>query len=287
MQERLVALPGVQLHVVEEGQGPLVILLHGFPDHWRVWRHQLPMLAAAGFRVVAPDLRGYNESEKPMGVEPYRLSALAGDVADLIAALGEERACVVGHDWGGVVAWHLAVTRPEVVEKLVVLNAPNPFADWLAAGPEQWLKSAYIAFFQLPWVPELALAACDYALLREAYANASTRPGTVSALDVERSVEAISRPGALTAALNYYRALPRNLTEGLTAVRVDLPVLVLWGDRDPALGPGLAAPEPARAPQLRVLHRPDAGHWIQLDLPTWVGDRLVEFLRPARIEARG
>jgi pimeloyl-ACP methyl ester carboxylesterase len=109
----------------------------------------------------------------------------------------------------------------------------------------------------------------------------------VTQLDIERSVEAIARPGALTAALNYYRALPRNLAEGSSAVRVDLPVLVLWGDRDAALGPALAAPEPARAPQLRVLHRPDAGHWIQLDLPGWVADRLVEFLRPAQIEARG
>jgi len=186
-----------------------------------------------------------------------------------------------------VVAWHLAVHHPEVVEKLVVLNAPHPFLRWQDLGPDQWLRSWYIGFFQLPWLPELALSAFDYALLRNLYDLASTRPGTITAIDVERSVEAIARPGALTAALNYYRALPRNLADGAAPVRVDLPVLVLWGDRDPVLGPQLAAPEPARAPQLQLMRRPDAGHWIQLDLPGWVTDRLIGFLRPARIEARG
>ncbi|MDB5098918.1 MAG: putative hydrolase, alpha/beta fold family [Cyanobacteria bacterium RYN_339] len=285
MEERLIALPGVRLHAVVAGEGPLVVLLHGFPDHWRVWRHQIDMLVAAGFRVVAPDLRGYNLSDKPLGVEPYRLTALVDDVAALIGALGSQRAFVVGHDWGGVVAWHLAVRRPDRVERLAILNAPHPFLDWALLGPEQWLRSWHIGFFQLPWLPELALGAFDYALLRGLYAHASTRPGTITALDVEQSIAAISRPGALTAALNYYRAVPRNLSEGQAAVRVDLPVLVLWGERDPMLGPAMAAPGPGQAPQLALLRRPDAGHWIQLDLPGWVGDRLVAFGRQAKVEA--
>src|SRR5438874_5615782 len=119
---------GVRLHWVEAGDGPPVLLLHGFPEFWYAWRHQLPALARAGFRAVAPDLRGYNESDKPHGVRNYHLDLLAADVAGLIAHLGGGRACVVGHDWGGVVAWRLAMLRPAVVERLAILNAPHPAA---------------------------------------------------------------------------------------------------------------------------------------------------------------
>ena len=158
---------GVRLHYVEAGEGPLVVLLHGFPEFWYAWRDQIPALAAAGYRVVAPDMRGYNLSEKPPGVTSYRLEHLTADVAALIRQLGAERATVVGHDWGGAVAWQLPVFHPEVVERLAVLNAPHPGALLRELRTlEQLRRSWYIAFFQLPWLPELALRAGDAALLR-------------------------------------------------------------------------------------------------------------------------
>src|SRR5690349_3758371 len=128
MQHREIIANGVRLHYVEVGQGPLVVLLHGFPEFWYSWRHQLPALASAGFRAVAPDMRGYNLSEKPPGISSYRIDKLVGDVVGLIQALGEQRAVVVGHDWGGAVAWATALGRPEAVERLIVLNAPHPYA---------------------------------------------------------------------------------------------------------------------------------------------------------------
>src|SRR5262249_33835635 len=141
---------GLRLHYVEAGAGPPVLLLHGFPEFWYSWRHQLPALAGAGFRAWAPDLRGYNESEKPAGVRNYRVRLLVEDVAGLIRHTGAGRATVVGHDWGGVIAWRLAMDRPELVERLVILNAPHPGAFLRELrNPAQWLRSAYVLFFQL------------------------------------------------------------------------------------------------------------------------------------------
>src|SRR3954449_2631161 len=146
---------GVRLHYVEAGAGPLVVLLHGFPEFWYSWRHQIPALAAAGFRVVAPDMRGYNRSDKPRGVRAYSGDALTGDVAKLIRACGAERAVVVGHDWGAAVAWQFAMAYPALLERLVIMNAPHP-ARFLRALRtwRQARKSWYMFFFQLPWLPE-------------------------------------------------------------------------------------------------------------------------------------
>jgi epoxide hydrolase 4 len=154
-----IATNGIRLHVVQTGPvtGPLVLLLHGFPEFWYGWRHQLPSLAAAGYRIWAPDLRGYNESEKPQGIAAYRLETLAADVIGLIDAAGRERACLVGHDWGGVIAWWIAMHAPDRLQRMVVINAPHGAAmrRQLRRHPVQWLKSAYVGWFQLPWIPEL------------------------------------------------------------------------------------------------------------------------------------
>ena len=278
-------LMGLRLHYAEAGEGPLVVLLHGFPEFWFSWRFQIPALAAAGFRVVAPDMRGYNLSDKPKGIESYALEELARDVERLIRALGEERAVIVGHDWGGIVAWAVAILHPERVEKLAILNVPHPerFSRGLRT-PRQLLKSLYAFFFQLPWLPERALRAGGFALVRSVLRNDPVRPGTFGEDDIDRYVEALSRPGALTAAINYYRALARRAPAVARALRrrVEAPVMVIWGQRDLFLIPELARPDPAWVPDARVEHLPDASHWVQQDRPEKVNALLLDFLGDPR-----
>jgi pimeloyl-ACP methyl ester carboxylesterase len=274
-------LAGVRLHYVEAGEGPLVMLLHGFPEFWYSWRFQIPALAAAGFRVVAPDMRGYNLSDKPKGVESYALERLARDVERLIGTLGEERAVVVGHDWGGIVAWAVAMLHPERVERLVILNVPHPerFSRGLRT-PRQLLKSSYAFFFQIPWLPEKVLRAGDLAIVRSVFRNDPVRPGTFGRDDIDRYVEALSRPGALTAAINYYRALARRAPTVARALRrrIEAPVMVIWGQRDLFLVPELARPNPALVPHARVERLSDASHWVQQDRPERVNALLLDFL---------
>jgi pimeloyl-ACP methyl ester carboxylesterase len=290
----------VTLRYLEAGAGPLVLLLHGFPDFSYGWRYQLAALAAAGYRAVAPDLRGYNRSSKPRRVAAYDLPVLGADVAALVRALGEERAAaIVGHDWGGVIAWLVAEQRPELLDRLVILNAPHPaaFARELAT-PDQLARSAYVFFFQLPWLPERVLrAGGSYAPLLRALRRMVKRPGALTSADLARHRDALAQPGALTAALNYYRAFGRRLARraarrtlarlfgGRRAARgeprttVQAPTLLLWGERDPALGPRLTEGLERWVPRLEVRRFPEAGHWVQLDEPDAVSEAIVEWVR--------
>jgi epoxide hydrolase 4 len=275
----------VRLHYVEMGEGPLVVLLHGFPEFWYSWRFQIPSLAEAGFRVVAPDMRGYNLSDKPQGVNNYRAELLGRDVARLIRACGAERAKVVGHDWGGVVAWMAAMHYPEQVEKLAILNVPHP--DRFLQGLwtlHQLRKSWYIFFFQIPWLPEQVVRAGNFAWLRYNFRNDPVRPGAFNPQDIERYVEALSRPGALTAAMNYYRALFRQTPAQVRRQlrKVEIPVLVIWGERDRYLGTELAQPDRTWVPDVRVERLVDASHWVQADHPGKVNALLLDFLRSAQ-----
>ena len=273
---------GVRLHYVEAGEGPLVVLLHGFPEFWFSWRFQIPALAEAGFRVVAPDMRGYNLSDKPGGVHSHGLGLLARDVERLIGALGEERAVVVGHDWGGIVAWAVAMLHPERVERLAILNVPHP--ERLSRGlrtPRQLLKSSYAFFFQVPWLPERVIRAGNFASLRTVFRNDPVRPGTFDEGDIDRYVEALSRSGSLTAAINYYRALARQAPAWARELRrrIEAPVLVIWGEKDRFLISELARPDPAWVPDARVERLPDASHWVQQDRPEKVNALLLDFLK--------
>ena len=182
-------LGDVRLHYVEAGEGPLVLLLHGFPQFWYQWRHQIPALVEAGFRVVAPDMRGYNLSDKPPGVRAYRIELLARDVERLILACGERTASVVGHDWGAIVAWTVAMRLPGRVGKLAILNVPHParFLDGLLS-PGQLLRSSYMFFFQIPRLPEAVIRAGDFALLRFVLRRDPVRPGTFTTEDIERYI---------------------------------------------------------------------------------------------------
>lgn len=281
VEHRYADLGDVRLHYVEAGEGPLVVLLHGFPQFWYMWRFQIPALAEAGFRVVAPDMRGYNLSGKPRGVRSYRVELLARDVERLILACGVGSAALVGHDWGAAVAWATAMMYPERVERLGILNVPHPerFARGLLR-PAQLLRSSYMFFFQIPRLPEKILATGDFALLRCALRNDPVRPGTFADEDIEMYVEALARPGALTAALNYYRALfRRNPLEARALLRrIEAPVMVIWGERDRYLGRELAEPDPAWVPNLRVERLPDASHFVAEDRPDGVNTLLLGFL---------
>ncbi|WP_435153838.1 alpha/beta fold hydrolase [Haladaptatus sp. DFWS20] len=283
---------GVRLHYAEAGDGPLVVLLHGFPEFWYSWREQIPTLVEAGYRVVAPDLRGYNSSEKPNGVEQYSLDKLVGDVVGLIDHFGEERAHIVGHDWGGVITWEVAIRHPERVKKLAVLNAPHPgrFREAVRT-PDQLRRSWYALFFQLPWLPERLLSVRDYTPIRELFRNAPETPDAFSESDVRRYVEAAAQPGALKGAINYYRALFRDgvarelrtLFDGSTQdFDVEVPTLLIWGDEDSALGTELTEGVERWVPDIRIERLPDASHWVQNDAPERVNDLLVEYFEANR-----
>jgi pimeloyl-ACP methyl ester carboxylesterase len=285
MAHRWIDVGGLRLHCVEAGTGPLVVLLHGFPEFWYAWRHQIPALADAGYRVVAPDLRGYNTSDKPSRVRDYRPRVLVQDVADLIVALGAGSAAVAGHDWGGGLAWLLAMQHPKRVERLVLLNAPHPvrFLKGLRS-PRQLRRSWYILAFQLPWLPERLVAARDFQALRWIFRHQPTRPGAFTAQDIDRYVAAAAQPGALRAAINYYRAAFRAnpLAQAHGLRRVDIPTLIIWGDQDRSLGRELAEPDRAWVPDVRVERIAEASHWVQADDPERVNQLMVDFLEPIR-----
>ena len=286
---------GVRLHYVEAGTGPLVMLLHGFPEFWYSWRYQIPALASAGFRVLVPDLRGYNRSEKPKGVAAYRMELVADDIAALIRhAVGSsrsanERAALVGHDWGGIAALYAASRHPSLVEKLIVLNAPHPaaFARELRK-PVQWLRSSYALLFQIPWLPERLLRARNYAVIRRTLRRDPVRPDAFTDEDIARYVEAMSQPGALTAALNYYRAAMRNLPQAARRLgRIDTPALLIWGERDRFLSVSLTHGLESWMPHLRIERLPAASHWVQHDEPDRVSRSMIDFLGPLGAAADG
>jgi epoxide hydrolase 4 len=286
LAHRYADLGDVRLHYVEAGEGPLVLLLHGFPQFWYQWRHQIPALVEAGFRVVAPDMRGYNLSDKPPGVLAYRVELLARDVERLILACGEGTATVVGHDWGAIAAWIAAMRHPGRFERLAILNVPHPARslDGLLS-PMQLLRSSYMFFFQIPRLPEEVIRAGDFALLRSVFRSDPVQPEAFTAEDIERYVGAIARPGVLTASLNYYRALLRNPRETRALLqRVEAPVLVIWGEKDRFLSRRLAEPPRLWVPNLiRVKRLPDASHWVAEDCPLEVNTLLLDFLRSPSI----
>lgn len=279
LAHRFVKANGLRFHLVEAGQGPLVLLLHGFPEFWYGWRHQIGALAER-FRVVVPDLRGYNLSDKP--ASGYRLDHLVADVEGLVEALGEERAAIVGHDWGGAIAWATAMWAPRRVERLAILNAPHPGAYFreLRRNPKQWLKGWYIGFFQIPRLPEWALGRRGCRPIARMLRESSIVPGAFTDADLAHYRRAMCRPGALTGALAYYRALGRMPPWELArqARLTTASTLVIWGEQDVALVPRLADGLEMWAPDLRVHRLASASHWIQHERPETVNRLLLDFL---------
>lgn len=275
---------GVRLDVTQAGpdDGPLAILLHGFPEGAYGMRRQRDALAAAGWRVWTPDQRGYGASAKPHAVAAYQLDQLASDVVGLMSAAGVTRACVAGHDWGALVAWWLAITRPECVARLAILNVPHPTAArWaMLRHPAQLWRSGYIAFFQIPWLPEALLRRDHWAPALHSL-RASARPGTFSAADDAAYRAAWDQPGAMTAMLNWYRALLRFPPREPAQPRVRVPTLILWGQRDRFLLPALAAASAALCDDAQLVTFPTISHWVQHEAAAAVNGHLIRFFGDA------
>ena len=278
--ERRIPVGECVLNVAEAGSGPAVLLLHGFPDRWQLWRHQIPVLVDAGFRVIAPDLRGFGESDRPDAVNDYGLRQLVGDVRGLLDACEVERAAVVGHDWGAGLAWTVASFLPDRVTALVPISVGHGRTR-AAAGEEQRRLSWYMLWFLFPGVAEQVLPAEDWAAFR-AWVRTGSRPG--SDPEVERQIADLSRPGALTAALNWYRANIRPeqyvvLSSPGDLPKITCPTMGIWSDGDPYLGEVqmTASAERVRGPW-RYERLTGVGHWIPVQAPDRLNALLVDFL---------
>jgi pimeloyl-ACP methyl ester carboxylesterase len=267
------------MHYVEAGDpaGPPVLLLHGFPEFWYSWRFQILALAGAGYRVIAPDQRGYNLTQKS---GPYTGEQLAKDIVNLQEHLGITRSYVVGHDWGGVVAWAFAAFYPERVIKLASLNSPHPqaYQDACKRGLKQLRMSWYIFFFQLPWLPERAISANNFAKIRKLFGSLPQQ--YCNDEDIGYYVEALAQPGALHAAINWYRNIPRQLLGfggRIPPDRITVPTCVIWGERDDALDVMCCDSLPRYVQDLDLHFLPESTHWVQIDAPEKVNALLLAY----------
>jgi len=273
---------GLTLHAVVAGpkDGPVVVLLHGFPEFWYGWRKQIEPLAAAGFRVIVPDQRGYNLSSKPHGVTSYALPELASDVIAIADQLGQQKIFLAGHDWGAAVAWSTALLHPGRIEKLAVLNVPHPsvMRRYVYTRLPQTLRSWYIFFFQIPWLPEAFLSAFNFRAAARAL-QGSSRPGTFSAEDLVQYRAAWSQPRALTAMSHWYRAAMRyRMPFSDRTVRV--PTRILWGERDRFLMAEMAHESLRYCASGELFTFAEASHWLQHEQPDRVCQLLVQFFQP-------
>jgi pimeloyl-ACP methyl ester carboxylesterase len=274
MRHHTAQVGDMALHYVEEGEGPLVVLLHGFPELWYSWRKQIPALAAAGFRVIAPDLPGYNDSSKPKDIAAYHPLAIARDIAGLIAQSGDVPCAVVGHDWGGLAAWLLAMCHSDVVSRLVVMNSPHPvpYGRELRSSSSQKLRAAYQLFFAMPLLPRL--------VVRPLLAPVMRRMARLTDEELAEYRTSWRKQRATQSMLNYYRALKRYRGE-LRAVikRIDVPTMLIWGERDPVFIRATSENFSEWVPDLRVERLPEAGHFVQSEAPEKVNELLIAFLK--------
>jgi epoxide hydrolase 4 len=280
-ENQWIATNGIRLHVIQAGpkDGPLMILLHGFPEFWYGWHSQIPYLASAGYRVWAPDQRGYNLSDKPAGIMAYRLDTLTADVIGLVDAAGRETAFLVGHDWGGAVAWWTAAHCPQRVERMVVINAPHGavMGKHLLHDPAQLLRSWYIFFFQVPWLPEAVAHLGDWKIVVKALRQ-SSRPNTFSDADIELYKQAWSQPKAYTCMLNWYRAIMRKRPRPPSHPRLTVPTLLIWGARDRFLGREMAQQSIDLCSEGYLIVIEEATHWVQHEEAGRVNALIDDFL---------
>ena len=280
---------GIQLHVVEDGPstGPLVILLHGFPECWASWSRHISYLAALGFRVWVPDQRGYNLSEKPKDISSYSLDQLAADVIGLIDAAEQRKAYLVGHDWGAAVAWWVATVAPERLERIVAINVPHPsvMLTQLWHNPRQLLRSWYIFFFQIRWLPELIAPLGNWALPIQSMLR-SCRSGTFNETQLDVYRRAWSQPRAWSSMLHWYRAALIYPPKLLSTPRVVVPTLLIWGGLDVFLGRELVQKSIELCQQGQLVMIEDATHWVHHEQADRVGDVIKEFFAEGRSDDR-
>lgn len=272
-------LNGLNFHIAQAGDpdGKLVLMLHGFPQSWYMWRHQIQHLAAAGYHVWCPDQRGYNLSDKPKGRAQYGLNHLTQDVLAILDAAKAERCYLVGHDWGGAVAWWFASSYPERVEKLAICNSPHhsAFGRALRKDWRQRLKSFYMLVFQMPWLPEFLWGLADGKLA--ARLSFGKYPEAFDAQTLKIYREAWAQKGAKTAMLNWYRALFSAKIPRPPHKTLPMPVLILWGEQDNILPPDLAEASLKYCADGHVEYQPSASHWIAEQAPDFVNEKLSEF----------
>ena len=269
-----VSTNGISLHTGFAGpkDGEPVFLLHGFPDAWFGWEAQIGPLAEAGFRVIVPDQRGHNLSDKPQGVANYRMAVLVEDILGLASALGHERFHLAGHDFGAMVAWNLAMRAPGRLKRLAIANVPHPavMQRTLRSHLTQMLKSWYILFFQIPGLPERVVRVKNWRFL------ISAMPDDLTAEERDRYRTAWAQPDAMTSMINWYRATLRQSRHARISQKVEAPTLVLWGQGDPYLSYEMAPLSVELCQNGRLVTFPDATHWVMHDKPGEVSDLLIE-----------
>ncbi|GEO05010.1 AB hydrolase superfamily protein YfhM [Adhaeribacter aerolatus] len=280
IREKLHEVNGIYLNAAEAGDpdGKVIIFLHGFPEHWYAWHQQLPFFGDKGYRAMAPDQRGYNRSSKPAGVKAYTLPHLTADVVSFIRRQTTDKIILVGHDWGGAVAWAVAAQYPKLLEKLVILNMPHPevFHNYLRRHPKQLFKSMYAAFFQLPFLPEISNRAFNYKLLKTTLQKSALKY-TFSKEDFLQYKEAWRKPGALKAMLNWYRAYkyhPYHSPEPIT-----VPTLILWGKKDSFLSAEMATPSKDKCRNGELVFLPNATHWLHHENPHQINNLIYKFIQ--------
>ena len=273
---------GLRFEVTTAGTGDkLALLLHGFPECAYSWRYQVPLLVRMGYRVWAPDLRGYGKSDKPRRISDYAIDKLEQDVADLIDASDATSVLLGGHDWGGLIAWHFAMYGLRPIERLVIMNVPHPACFYQGARTlRQLRKSWYIAFFQIPWLPELLLSRRNYELVAHAFTRMAVDKSRFPDEVLEVFRKNASEPGALTAMLNYYRAARRSarVHRQRGFPRIEVPTLMIWGERDAALGRELTYGTSQYVSDLTMRYLPDVSHWVQQEAPETVNAMLEAWL---------
>ncbi|MBF2066133.1 MAG: alpha/beta hydrolase [Calothrix sp. C42_A2020_038] len=269
---------GVRLHYVTEGEGPLMVMLHGFPEFWYSWRYQIPEFAP-DYKVVALDLRGYNDSDKPKAQSAYAMDELVKDIEGVVKGLGYEKCILVGHDWGGAIAWNFAYTYPVMVEKLIVLNLPHPvkFVEGLRT-PQQLQRSWYIFFFQIPFLPELLIQSNDYQLIETAFKGMAVDKSAFTQADIEAYKDAAAKRGALTAMVNYYRNIFQPQFFNPNQSVLEVPTLMIWGENDTALGKELTYGTEAYVRDFQIKYIPNCSHWVQQEQPHLVNQYIRNFL---------
>lgn len=283
-EKLLLKTNGITMHVRCAGpqQGPLLVLLHGFPEFWYGWREYIQFFAKAGFRVVAPDQRGYGETDKPEGVEAYRIDVLANDIFGLADALGYQKFCIAGHDWGASVAWWMATRNGSRIERMAILNAPHP-AVWMnemQRDPRQRKLSRYVRLLRVRAVPELLIRAGRFRGLAKAFEQSTRALQAFTPEIMGAYYEAWRRPSALTAMLNWYRALFKQAFALPMLGSIRTPTLILWGDRDAFAIPELAERSAVLCNNAIVRHFPKATHWLQHDIPNLMHQELLGFFAP-------
>lgn len=269
------------IHYVTAGKGPLLLLLHGFPESWYTWRHQIPFLAQH-FQVVAPDLRGYGESDRPKKVADYQPSEIVSDIVGLIKGLGHEKARIVGHDWGGAIAWRMGIEHPEMVEQLAILNCPHPYLFFkaLKSNFTQLKKSWYLFAFQLPYLPEMLFRTNPEKVLKGILRGSTKKPEIFKDEDIQYYLKSLKKPGAIEAAINYYRATFRAKKDPIIKDKIKVPTLLIWGDGDAALGKELTigTEELVEGP-FKIEFLSGCSHWVNEEEPERVNQMLLDFLK--------